>query len=310
MAEHHLPRLPASAAGVTSWTELLAPFDLSRLSATLASALSPRAASAASSCSRSPCHLPPPPHLLKILGPPLLLTSADPDRTLSLLDSLPSGFLPLYESLLLSLLRSLPPGHALHLLDQLPRRFGVQPSFHSYNVVLSVLARADCHADALVLYGRMVHRDRVPPTTFTFGVTARALYRLSRADEALALLRGMARHGCIPDTVLYQTVIHALCDQGGVAKATTRLNEMLFMGCTADVNTFDDVVRGMCGLGRVREEMSQSEGCEGAVVDEAVRRVVVVDTRGQLGMYARNDVANTVRLGDAAAMLEVDDQCG
>jgi hypothetical protein len=46
---------------------------------------------------------------------------------LALLDSLPASRLPpLRESLLLPLLYSLPPGCALHLLDQMPHRFADQ----------------------------------------------------------------------------------------------------------------------------------------------------------------------------------------
>ena len=59
-----------------------------------------------------------------------ILAAADPDRALALLDSLQASRLPpLRESLLLPLLRSLPPGHTLHLLDQMPRRFAVAPSY-------------------------------------------------------------------------------------------------------------------------------------------------------------------------------------
>ncbi|KAE8818962.1 pentatricopeptide repeat-containing protein [Hordeum vulgare] len=217
----------------------------------------PRAASV-------PGHLPPPPpSVVRRLPPrplvaplcPLLATAnADPECTLSLLESLPSTRCPpLRETHLIPLLRSLPPCRALHLLDQLPSRFAVSPSFLSYNTVLAALARANCHADVLALYRRMVHRDRIPPTTFTFGVAARALCRLGRADEALVMLRSMARHGCVPDVVLYQTVIHALCEQGEVAEATTLLDEMFLMGCSADVNTFNDIVHGLCMLGRLRE---------------------------------------------------------
>ncbi|OEL13162.1 Pentatricopeptide repeat-containing protein [Dichanthelium oligosanthes] len=263
MGEPPRPPPALTSPAATSWPELLAPFDLSRLRATLSShPLTPRRLARLLALPLSPAtslllldwyassH-----PALSLSSLPLrpILAAADPDRALALLDSLPPDRLPpLRESLLMQLLRSLPPGRALHLLDQMPRRFGVTPSFRSYNVVLSTLARADCHADALGLYRRML-KDGVPPTTFTFGVAARALCRLGRADEALALLRGMARHGCVPDAVLYQTVIHSLCDQGGVAEAATLLDDMFLMGCPTDVNTFDDVVRGLCGLGRVRD---------------------------------------------------------
>jgi pentatricopeptide repeat protein len=197
-----------------------------------------------------------------------ILAAADPDRALVLLDSLPASCLPpLRDSLLL---RSLPPGRALHLLDQMPRRFAVAPSFRSYNVVLSTLARADCHADALLLYRRML-RDRVAPTTFTFGVAAHALPPRPRRRRA-RLLHGMARHGCVPDAVLYQNVIHALVAQGGVAEAAMLLDEMLLMGCAADVNTFNDLV---LGLGRVREvarpvDRMMMQGCMPSAVTYGV----------------------------------------
>ncbi|CAD6226487.1 unnamed protein product [Miscanthus lutarioriparius] len=265
------PRPALNSAAATSWPELLAPFDLSRLRATLSShPLTPRRLARLLALPLSPAT-----SLLLLdwyasshpalslsslpLRPILAVGAADPDRALALLDSLPRSRLPpLRESLLLPLLRSLPPGRALHLLDQMPRRFAVTPSFRSYNVVLSTLARADCHADALLLYRRMLG-DRVPPTTFTFGVAARALCRLGRAGDALALLRGMARHGCVPDAVLYQTVIHALVAQGGSPRprrSSTRC-------CSA--------VLGLCGLGRVREaarlvDRMMMQGCTPSAV--------------------------------------------
>lgn len=256
------PKLRAAAA--TSWPELLAPFELSRLRCTLSShPLTPHRLGRLLALPLSPAtsllllqwYAASHPVLSSLpLRPLLAAADADPERALSLLESLPSSRCPpLRETLLIPLLRSLPPGRALHLLDQLPSRFAVSPSFRSYNTVLAALARANCHADVLALYRRMVHRDRIPPTTFTFGVAARALCRLGRADEALAMLRSMARHGCVPDVVLYQTVIHALCAQGEVAEATMLLDEMFLMGCSADVNTFNDIVHGLCMLGRLRE---------------------------------------------------------
>ncbi|AQK97304.1 Pentatricopeptide repeat-containing protein mitochondrial [Zea mays] len=202
---------------------LLAPFDLSRLRATLSShPLTPRLLARLLALSLAPATslllldwyaLSHPALSLSSLPLRPILAAADPDHALALLDSLSASRLPsLRESLLLPLLRSLPPGRALHLLDQMPCRFAVAPSFCSYNVILSTLARADCHADALLLYRRML-RDRVPPTTFTFSVAA----------------------------------------HGRVAEAAMLLDEMLLMGCAADVNTFNDLVLGLCGLGRVRE---------------------------------------------------------
>ncbi|KAI5008012.1 hypothetical protein ZWY2020_009060 [Hordeum vulgare] len=256
------PKLRAAAA--TSWPELLAPFDLSRLRCTLSSRpLTPQRLGRLLALPLSPAtsllllqwYAASHPVLSSLPLRPLLATAdADPERALSLLEPLPSTRCPpLRETHLIPLLRSLPPGRVLHLLDQLPSRFAVSPSFRSYNTVLAALARANFHADVLALYRRMVHRDRIPPTTFTFGVAARALCRLGRADEALAMLRSMAGHGCVPDVVLYQTVIHALCEQGEVAEATTLLDEMFLMGCSADVNTFNDIVHGLCMLGRLRE---------------------------------------------------------
>ena len=186
---------------------LLAPFDLSRLRATLSShPLTPRRLARLLALPLAPAtslllldwyassH-----PALSLSSLPLrpILAAADPDRALALLDSLPASRLPpLRESLLLSLLCSLPPGRALHLLDQMPRRFAVAPSFRSYNVVLSTLARADCHADALLLYRRML-RDRVPPTTFTFGVAARALPPRPRRRRARCSAGWRAMDACL-----------------------------------------------------------------------------------------------------------------
>jgi pentatricopeptide repeat protein len=76
----------------------------------------------------------------------------------------------------------------------------------------------------------------------------------------------MARHGCVPDAVLYQTIIHVLVAQGGVAEAAMLLDEMLLMGCATEVNTFNDLVLRLCGLGRVREaarlvDRMMTQGC-------------------------------------------------
>lgn len=210
------PRPALNSAAATSWPELLAPFDLSRLRATLSShPLTSRrlarllALSLALATSLllldwyASSH---PALLLSSLPLRPILAAADPDRVLVLLDSLPVSRLPpLRDSLLL---RSLPPGRALHLLDQMPRRFAVAPpsaptTSSSPRSPGPTATPTPCSCTT----GCSGTACLPPPSP---SASPRALCRLGRAGDALALLRGMARHGCVPDAVLYQTVIHAL----------------------------------------------------------------------------------------------------
>jgi hypothetical protein len=169
---------------------LLAPFDLSRLRATLAShSLTPRRLARLLALPLTPAT-----SLLLFdwyvsslpLGP--ILAAADPDRALALLDSQPASRLPpLRESLLLSLLRSLPPGRALHLLDQMPP---TSPSPPPSAPTTPSAPRSPGPTATPTPYsctaGCSGTACRPPPSP---SASPRALCRLGRAGDALAAPR-------------------------------------------------------------------------------------------------------------------------
>ncbi|XP_017215359.2 pentatricopeptide repeat-containing protein At5g64320, mitochondrial-like isoform X1 [Daucus carota subsp. sativus] len=145
------------------------------------------------------------------------------------------------------------PGQSTRLLFDMRDVFSCEYSFRSYNVVLDILVAGDCSAVAPNIFYEMLHKG-ISPTVFTFGVVMmKALCMVNEVDSACSLLRDMTKHGCVPNSVIYQTLIHALCKVNRINDVIRYLEEMFLMGCTPDVDTFNDVIHGLCRAKRIPE---------------------------------------------------------
>ncbi|XP_057418345.1 pentatricopeptide repeat-containing protein At5g39710-like [Lotus japonicus] len=100
---------------------------------------------------------------------------------------------------------------------------GFLPDAHAYSVLLRSKQIRSSMSEAFDLFREML-REGVEPMAFSLSlVTCNALIHglgfLGRAEEALAILRGMAEMGLSPDTVCYTAVVFGFCRIGELRKA-------------------------------------------------------------------------------------------
>ncbi|PQQ00757.1 pentatricopeptide repeat-containing protein [Prunus yedoensis var. nudiflora] len=99
------------------------------------------------------------------------------------------------------------PGQATRLLLDMRGVYSCEPTFRSYNVVLDILVAGNCPKVAPNVFYDMLSRG-ISPNVYTFGVVLKALCMVNEVDTACSLLRDMTKHGCVPNSVVYQTLIH------------------------------------------------------------------------------------------------------
>jgi pentatricopeptide repeat protein len=72
---------------------------------------------------------------------------------------------------------------------------------------------------------------------------------------------------CSLDVVVYNTVIHGLCNEGEVSKACSLFNEMIQQGVVPDAVTYSMIIHGLFKVG----EVSKAELVIRQMVDEGVQ---------------------------------------
>ncbi|WJZ96860.1 hypothetical protein VitviT2T_015507 [Vitis vinifera] len=219
------------------------------------------------------------------------------------LDEMPSSIgSPPDESIFVTIVRGL--GRArmvrqmIKVLD-LITKFGENPSLKIFNSILDVLVKEDIDL-AREFYRKKMMMNGVSGDDYTFGILMKGLCLTNRIGDAFKLLQVMKSRGKTPNTVIYNTMIHALCKNGKVGRARSLMNEMVepsdvtfnvlisaycqeenlvqalvlleksfSMGFVPDVVTATKVVGILCKAGRVTEGVEVLERVEsmGGVVD-------------------------------------------
>ncbi|KAK8543591.1 hypothetical protein V6N13_076394 [Hibiscus sabdariffa] len=144
------------------------------------------------------------------------------------------------------------PGQTTRLLLDMKSVYFCEPTFRSYNTVLSILVAGNCYKVTPNVFYDMLNKG-ISPDVHSFGLVMKALCMDNEVDSACSLLRDMTSHGCVPNSVIYNTLIHALSRRNRVNEAVKLLEEMFLMGCAPDVQTFNDVIYGLCKLNRIHE---------------------------------------------------------
>ena len=153
-----------------------------------------------------------------------------------------------------------------------------------YNSILDVLVKEDIDI-AREFYRKSMMECGVVGDDYTFGILMKGLCLTNRIGEGFKLLQLIkSSRGVAPNTVIYYTLLHALCRNGKVGRARSLLNEMgepndvtfnilisgyckeenlvqalvmleksFAMGFVTDVVTVTKVVEGLCNAGRVTE---------------------------------------------------------
>ncbi|KAL2941225.1 hypothetical protein RDABS01_029575 [Bienertia sinuspersici] len=92
------------------------------------------------------------------------------------------------------------------------------------------------------------------PDIYTYGTMFKGLCRTRNHTGALKLLRKMESYGhCMPNVVIYNTIIDCLCKDNLLAKALNLFSEMKTKGIPPDVVTYTTLIRGMYILGQQRD---------------------------------------------------------
>ncbi|KAF7130128.1 hypothetical protein RHSIM_Rhsim10G0194700 [Rhododendron simsii] len=140
-------------------------------------------------------------------------------------------------------------------------KFDETPSLKIYNSILDVLVKEDIDL-ARKFYREKMMESGVEGDDYTFGILMKGLCLTNRIDEGFKHLAAMKSRRLIPNTVIYNTLLHALCKNGKVGRARSLMNEML----KPNEVTFNILVSAYCREGNVVQalvmlEKSFGNGC-------------------------------------------------
>ncbi|KMT15671.1 hypothetical protein BVRB_3g056590 isoform A [Beta vulgaris subsp. vulgaris] len=186
----------------------------------------------------------------------------------------------------------------IRVLD-LVHSFGIVPSLKIYNSVLDVLVKVDIDI-ARGFFRKKMMECGVQGDDYTFGTLMKGLCLTNRIGDGFKLLQLIKTRGFTPNTVIYNTLLHALCRNGKVGRARSLLSEMvqpndvtynlmisayckeqnlvqalvlleknLALGYVPDVVTTTKVMELLCNVGRANEAAEVLERVEsnGGIVD-------------------------------------------
>ncbi|KAJ6413343.1 hypothetical protein OIU84_006187 [Salix udensis] len=228
-----------------------------------------------------------------------------------LLDEMPNSIgLPPDESIFLTIIRGL--GRARMIRDvikvlDLVTRYGTNPSLKIFNSILDVLVKEDIDL-ARKFYRKKMMGSGVQGDDYTYGILMKGLCLTNRIGEGFKLLQAIKSRGLKPNVVIYNTLLHALCNNGKVGRARSLMNEInepndvtfnvlicgyckednfvqalvlleksFSLGFVPDIVTVTKVVEILCDVGRVTEAVEILERVEskGGVVDVVAHNTLI-----------------------------------
>jgi len=228
-----------------------------------------------------------------------------------LLDEMPKSIgLPPDESIFLTIIRGL--GRARMIRDvikvlDLVTRYGKNPSLKIFNSILDVLVKEDIDL-ARKFYRKKMMGAGIQGDDYTYGILMKGLCLTNRIGEGFKLLQVIKSRGLKPNVVIYNTLLHALCNNGKVGRARSLMNEIkepndvtfnvlicgyckednfvqalvlleksFSLGFVPDVVTVTKVVEILCNVGRVTEAVEILERVEskGGVVDVVAHNTLI-----------------------------------
>ncbi|XP_047158423.1 pentatricopeptide repeat-containing protein At2g17525, mitochondrial [Vigna umbellata] len=170
------------------------------------------------------------------------------DTVKQLLDEMPQSLgAPPNDAIFVTIIRGL--GRArmirtvIKVLD-LAYKFHGSPSLKIFNSILDVLVKEDIDM-AREFYRKSMMASGVEGDDYTFGILMKGLCLTNRIGEGFKLLQLIKSRGVTPNTVVYNTLLHALCRNGKVGRARSLMSEMEEPN---DV-TFNILISGYCKEG-------------------------------------------------------------
>ncbi|XP_028758554.1 pentatricopeptide repeat-containing protein At2g17525, mitochondrial isoform X1 [Neltuma alba] len=218
------------------------------------------------------------------------------DTVKQLLDEMPHSVgSPPGDDIFITIIRGLGRARMIRQLIKvvdLVYKFHSKPSLKIFNSILDVLVKEDIDI-AREFYRKNMMESGVEGDYYTFGILMKGLCFTNRIGECFKLLQLMKSQGIIPNTVIYNTLLYALCRNGKVGRARSLMTEMeepndvtynilisgyckeenlvqalvlleqsFGMGFVPDVVTITKVVEILCNVGRVTEAVEALERVE------------------------------------------------
>ncbi|XP_031093806.1 pentatricopeptide repeat-containing protein At2g17525, mitochondrial [Ipomoea triloba] len=205
----------------------------------------------------------------------------------------------------------------IKVLD-LVSRFDLKPSLKLMNSILDVLVKEDIDI-AREFYRKKMMECGVEGNDYTYGILMKGLCATNRIGDGFKLLQVLKTRGMKPNIVIYNTLIHALCENGKVGRARSLMREIAE---PSDV-TFNILISAYCKednsvQAMVMLEKSFSKGfipdvitvtkvvgtlCKKGHLPEAVEVLERVEERGgEIDVVAYNTLINGYcRLGKVKA---------
>ncbi|KAD4178610.1 hypothetical protein E3N88_27201 [Mikania micrantha] len=164
-----------------------------------------------------------------------------------MLDEMPGSIgLPPDDDIFVTIVRGLGRARMIRQVVKVPElvsRFKVTPTLKIYNSILDVLVKEDINI-ARGFYRRKMMVCGVKGDMYTYGILMKGLCLTNRIADGFKLLQTMKNKGVTPNTVVYNTLLYALCKNGklGIGRARSLMNEM------ADPNnvTFNALITAYC----------------------------------------------------------------
>ncbi|GAB4844531.1 hypothetical protein Ancab_037910 [Ancistrocladus abbreviatus] len=133
---------------------------------------------------------------------------------------------------------------AYELLNEM-KTAGVRPDVVTYNTLVSHFSKKGDFQTALGELRNMLE-DGLVPTVSTYGALIHAFCLCGDLNEAMKIFREMSSGTAVPpNTVIYNTLIDALCKAKEVEAALSLLDDMTAKGVRPNSNTFNSIFKGL-----------------------------------------------------------------
>ncbi|OIT35768.1 PREDICTED: pentatricopeptide repeat-containing protein At2g17525, mitochondrial [Nicotiana attenuata] len=168
------------------------------------------------------------------------------DTAQEMLDEMPSsiGSTP-DEDIFITIIRGLGRARMIKQVIKVPElvfKFEKKPTLKLYNSILDVLVKEDIDI-AREFYRMKMMGSGIQGDDYTYGILMKGLCLTNRIGDGFKLLQVMKTRGITPNTVIYNTLIHALCKNGKVGRARSLMRELVE---PSDV-TFNILISAYCG---------------------------------------------------------------
>nr|POF12019.1 pentatricopeptide repeat-containing protein, mitochondrial [Quercus suber] len=190
-------------------------------------------------------------------------------------------------------------------LLNLVTQFGKKPSLRIFNSVPDVLVKEDIDL-AQEFYWKKMMWSGVEGDEYTFGIFMKGLCLTNWIGDGFKLLQVMKSREIVPNTVIYNTLLHALCRNGKVGRARSLMNEMEEPN---DV-TFNNLISAYCKEENLVQALVLLEKCFNlGFVPDVVTGTKVLEVLCNVGRVTEAvDILNRLergRMEDGFKILEI-----